>query len=273
LSGPVTRPSIVHRILAEHIDDGKAIFSAEEAHHLVRVLRLRPGDPFVAHDGKGGVYLCRLHKRQDLEPGYRRRRHHQTEPVWEGEIVRTLTNRMESPLSICLGQSLIKKDKFEWVIQKAVELGVSEIVPLISWRTEIRTEEGGVEHRMKRWQKILVEAFKQSARSRLPRLNEPVRLAIFLERWQADLRFVLDEQEGIHLRDVLRTKPGASSCLFLVGPEGGWDERDRVIMRSHAVTPVHLGSRILRTETAPITVMSILQYELGDLGPAETNNQ
>jgi 16S rRNA (uracil1498-N3)-methyltransferase len=262
----MNRHRTVHRVLAERIDDGKAVLSEEESHHLVRVLRLRPGDTFVAHDGKGGVYLCRLRKPEEPELDYGRRRAREV-PVWVGEIVRALPNRTESPLSICLAQSLIKKDKFEWVIQKAVELGVTEIVPLITWRTEVRPDEEGVEHRMRRWRKILVEAFKQSGRSRLPLLNEPVTLEAFLGQWQAELRFVLDEQGGTHLRDILRTGKAVTSCLFLIGPEGGWDERDRVVLRSHGVTAVHLGPRVLRTETAPVSVMSILQYELGDLGP------
>jgi 16S rRNA (uracil1498-N3)-methyltransferase len=241
----------VHRVIAQLIEDDKVLLSEEESHHLVRVLRVRPGDIFMAHDGKGGIYRCRLAK----GPG-----------GWHGEIVEKVESQTESALSICLAQSLIKKDKFEWVIQKAVELGIEAIIPVISWRTEIRLDEGGLSHKMQRWEKIVAEAFKQSGRKVLPTLHAPLPLETFLQNWSADLRFVLDEAGGVPLRSLLQEKRSARSCYFLVGPEGGWDERDRQLLSTHGVTAVQLGKRVLRTETCPITVLSILQYELGDLG-------
>jgi 16S rRNA (uracil1498-N3)-methyltransferase len=244
-------PNAVHRVIAQSIEDETVILPDDESHHLVRVLRARPGDEFLAHDGKGAIFRCRLVKGPD---------------GWRGEILEKLESRTESALSICLGQSLIKKDKFEWVIQKAVELGINEIVPLISWRTEVRPDDGGVSHKMQRWEKIVAEAFKQSARGVLPRLHTPVPLEEFLQDWSADLRFVLDEAGGVGLRSFLKERKPVASCLFVVGPEGGWDDRDRELFTAHDVTAVHLGERILRTETCPVTVLSILQYELGDLG-------
>ncbi len=241
----------MNRVIARLIEDDKVLLSEEESHHLVRVLRSRPGDIFLAHDGKGCVFRCRLAK----GPG-----------GWHGEIVDKIESRTESNLSICLAQSLIKKDKFEWVIQKAVELGIAEIVPVISWRTEVRPDEGAMSHRMQRWEKIVAEAFKQCGRDVLPRLHTPVALETFLESWSADVRFVLDEAGGVSLRALLEEKRSARSCLFIVGPEGGWDERDRQLFAAHGVTAVHVGKRVLRTETCPIAVLSILQYELGDLG-------
>lgn len=241
----------MHRVIAHLIEDDKVLLSEEESHHLVRVLRVRPGDSFMAHDGKGGIYRCRLAK----GPG-----------GWHGEIVEKVESQTESALSICLAQSLIKKDKFEWVVQKAVELGIEAIVPVISWRTEIRLDEGGLSHKMQRWEKIVAEAFKQSGRKVLPTLHTPLPLETFLQNWSADLRFVPDEAGGVPLRSLLQEKRSARSCYFLVGPEGGWDERDRQLFSTHGVTAVQLGKRVLRTETCPITVLSILQYELGDLG-------
>lgn len=242
----------MHRVIAGAIQqDDTILLSEEESHHLVRVLRARPGDSFFAYDGKGSIFKCRLAK----GPG-----------GWHGEILEKLESQAESRLSICLAQSLIKKDKFEWVIQKAVELGVKEIVPVISWRTEVRPDEGSVSHKMQRWEKIVAEAFKQSCRGVLPRLHTPMPVESFLQNWSADLRFVLDEAGGVRLRTLLQEKKSAQSCLFLVGPEGGWDDRDRQLFTAHGVTAVNLGDRVLRTETCPITVLSILQYELGDLG-------
>lgn len=227
------------------------LLPADESRYLVRVLRLRPGDCFLAHDGKGGVFRCQLIR----ESG-----------GWQGEIVEKVESQTESAVPICLAQSLIKKDKFEWVIQKAVELGIDEIVPLISWRTEVRLDEAGLSHKMQRWEKITAEAFKQCGRNVLPTLHTPVSLEAFLQNWSADLRFVLDEAGGSPLRSLLGGKTSVRSCYFVVGPEGGWDERDRKLFADYCVTPVQLGKRVLRTETCPITVLSILQYELGDLG-------
>ncbi len=241
----------MHRVIAHLIEDDTVLLSEEEAHHLVRVLRVRPGDNFLAHDGKGGIFRCRLVKGP---------------AGWHGKIVERVESRTESTLSICLAQSLIKKDKFEWVIQKAVELGIEEIVPVISWRTEVRLDDGGLSHKMQRWEKIVAEAFKQSGREVLPTLHTPVPLETFLQNWSAELQFVLDEADGVRLRSLLHQKTSVRSCYFIVGPEGGWDERDRQLFAAHGVTAVQLGKRVLRTETCPITVLSILQYELGDLG-------
>jgi len=238
-------------VLIQQIEEETVLLSDEESHHLVRVLRARPGDCFLAHDGKGAIFRCRLAK----GPG-----------GWQGEILEKVASQVESAVSICLAQSLIKKDRFEWVIQKAVELGIDEIAPVISWRTEVRLHEGGLSHKMQRWEKIVAEAFKQSGRAVLPRLRAPVPLATFLEDRSADLRFVLDETEGVRLRSFLRGAGSIRSCYFVVGPEGGWDDRDRELFAAHGVSAVHLGKRVLRTETCPITVLSILQYELGDLG-------
>ena len=241
----------MHRVLAEKIEDQRALLDEEETHHLVRVLRLRPGDRFLAYDGKGQVHLCAL-AREGTQ--------------WFGELVAPVESRSESNLQLILAQSLIKKDKFEWVIQKAVELGVREIVPFRSWRTEVLPERDAIEHRMRRWRKIVVDAFKQSGRTELPLLHEPVELSECLEKWRADLVLALDESGNLPLRDVINSRQAATSCLFFVGPEGGWDDRDRALFDAKAVPRVSLGQRILRTETAPVAVLAILQYELGDLG-------
>ncbi|RPJ87231.1 MAG: 16S rRNA (uracil(1498)-N(3))-methyltransferase [Acidobacteria bacterium] len=244
-------PKPVHRVIAQQIEEDCVLLSEAESHHLVRVLRVRPGDICLAHDGKGSIFRCRLVRGPE---------------GWQGDILEKVESQTESAFSICLAQSLIKKDKFEWVIQKAVELGIDQLVPVISWRTEVRLDEGGLSHKMQRWQKIVAEAFKQSGRKMLPTLQMPVPLEAFLQNWSAELRFVLDEAGGVPLRSLLEEKRTARSCYFLVGPEGGWDERDRQLFAAHGVTPVQLGKRVLRTETCPIAVLSILQYELGDLG-------
>ncbi len=221
----------------------------DELHHLVRVRRSQVGDTFVGLDGTGKVCLCSL-EREDAQ--------------WYGRIL-GIEEVPESPLRLTLGQALIKKDRFEWVIQKATELGVSRIVPLVSTRTELQFTPQRQAKRMQRWRKILLEAVKQCGSARIPGLSDPTGLEACLSESQAQLKLVLDERGTTDLKWLLENNRDKLSVLVLVGPEGGWDDQDRVLFEQHDVSMVHLGPRILRTETAPVTVLSILQYELGDL--------
>ena len=120
---------------------------------------------------------------------------------------------------------------------------------------------------MKRWRKILLEAVKQCGRPHVPELAHPIALEEFLEGATAGLKLVLDEKGKCSLKELIQENRQATSCLVIVGPEGGWDETDRLLFRKKEVPSVSLGARILRAETAPVTILSILQYELGDLSP------
>ncbi len=120
---------------------------------------------------------------------------------------------------------------------------------------------------MKRWRKILVEAIKQCGRPHVPKLAHPIALEEFLDGASAELKLVLDEKGEFSLKELIQGNRQATSCLVIVGPEGGWDETDRLLFQQKKVPSVSLGARILRAETAPGTILSILQYELGDLSP------
>ena len=240
----------MYRALIEIDEGGTVLLSEEELHHLVRVRRAKSGHPFVGLDGRGSSFLCALE---------------QSPRGWVGRIVRPLTDPRESPLKVTLGQALIKKDKFEWVVQKAAELGVSEIVPLLTERTELRLEGSRTARRMERWQRILEGTIKQCGRARVPMLSDPVEVTDFLSGNDSPLKLALDEGQGYSLKEVIEQNGEVSCCAVLVGPEGGWDDRDREILHNRKVVPVHLGPRILRAETAAVTILSILQYELGDL--------
>ena len=121
--------------------------------------------------------------------------------------------------------------------------------------------------RMKRWHKILLEAVKQCGRAQIPQLASPMGLREFLCTSSEDFKLVLDEKGGLSLKELIDSHRDAVSCLVIVGAEGGWDESDRQLLREQGVPAVNLGARILRAETAPVTILSILQYELGDLFP------
>lgn len=242
----------MYRALIEKVDlkAGTASLGGDEAHHLNRVRRQKEGDPFLGLDGQGGLYRCRL-RRQGRE--------------WGAEIVERLHGDTESPLHVVLAQALVKKDKFEWVIQKATELGVSRIVPLITERTEVRPRPKSAERKMRRWNKILIDALKQSGRLNLPLLEEPRDLAQFCERDQSEARLVLDEEGDLAWsRAVEAFSSPPAGCTVYIGPEGGWDDRDRQIFAAHALPRIHLGPRTLRTETAPVCALTLLQHTWGD---------
>ena len=166
----------MYRAYIEKFDQEEVILAQDELHHLVRVRRAKSGDFFLGLDGKGKTFLCRLQRKNQ---------------VWSGWIIKEVEQPMESDLRVILSQALLKKDKFELVVQKATELGVTEIVPLVTERTEIRLDDFKTERRMKRWKRILMEAVKQTGRTSVPELSPPVSLEDFVSAKSASLQFFL----------------------------------------------------------------------------------
>jgi len=242
------------RLLIERVEGGKAFLNENEIHHLTRVFRAREGDAFEGLDAEGRKYRCELAK----EAG-----------KWFGVVLSTLEETSESPLRITLAQALIKKNKFEWVIQKAVELGVAEIIPIITERTEVRLSGPREEKKLLRWQRIIEESVKQSGRSVIPTLASPVSLDRLLDQKSGTFSIVMDEAGGADPKSLLREQIFPLSCLVLIGPEGGWGDCDRRLFSTHCTVSINLGPRILRTETASVVALSLLQYELGDLGGSQ----
>ena len=154
----LNRLSTMHRVMVQKVDENRVVLPEEEAHHLVRVLRARPGETFLGLDGMGKLYLCQLEREPEQ---------------WVGRVVEEVVEEQESPLKVILAQAIGKKDRFEWVIQKAVELGAAEIVPLISYYSKVKLNQERAERRVQRWRKIVLEAVKQSRRSRIPKADLP----------------------------------------------------------------------------------------------------
>jgi 16S rRNA (uracil1498-N3)-methyltransferase len=241
----------MRRHLIDRVEGGKAFLNENELHHLTRVLRAREGDLFEGLDSHGNRYRCDLRR----DGG-----------GWYGKILGSVTGSCESPVRITLAQALIKKSKFEWVVQKAVELGVMEIVPVQTERTEVRLNHQREDRKMQRWQRILEEAVKQSGRTVLPAVSAPVQLEELLNRESDSPCLVMDEEGGTDLKGLSKKLAGLNSVIVLIGPEGGWGVRDRELFSIHSAISVNLGPRILRTETASVVALSLLQYEFGDLG-------
>jgi 16S rRNA (uracil1498-N3)-methyltransferase len=226
----------------------------EEANHLARVLRLGPGAQVVVFDGCGHEYATVVER---LET--------------EGVVCRILFDvAPQSPptVSITLGQGLPKAEKFDWVIQKTTELGVSAIVPLITDRVIPHLSGSHLARKVGRWERLAREACKQSRRATVPHLRPPTPLEVFLTSCQsAELKLVLWEGEETRLlRTILAASTPVASVAVVVGPEGGLTPQEVARGEAYGFLAAGLGKRILRTETAGVVAVALLQYRFGDLG-------
>lgn len=171
----------------------------------------------------------------------------------------------ESSLEIILLQALPEKERMELIIQKATELGVSAILPFQSEKSISLKEREAKQKKAHRWQHIAVKAVQQSRRAKVPRVGECRTFREVLVDCRGDgLKILLWEKEGENLKSVLRRHPAQKSYV-MVGPEGGFTQREVNSAKAEGFIPIKLGQRILRTETAAIALVGILQYELGDL--------
>lgn len=228
---------------------------AGEAHHLARVLRLVAGARVFVFDGAGVEYECEVARvaRHEVELN----------------LLRRLDDVVESPLRLTLAQALIKGDKFDWVIQKATELGVTRIVPLATEHSDVKLVKGRAEERaeqrLQRWRRISLEALKQCGRRRLVEICEPATFDDFCGSATQGARLILSERGGGSLAEVAAQLQGAERLSLCVAPEGGWSETEMRKASSCGFTPVSLGSRILRTETAAIAAVALAQHLFGDM--------
>jgi 16S rRNA (uracil1498-N3)-methyltransferase len=226
----------------------------DEAAHLARVLRLGPGAQVVVFDGRGHEYVTLVER---LE----------TEDV-VCRIVHDAAMQPAPVISITLGQGLPKAEKFAWVIQKTTELGVAEIVPLITDRVIPHILQPSMARKVGRWEKLAREACKRSGRATVPYLWPPTPLETFYASCQrAELKLVLWEAEDTRLlRTVLAASEQVASVAVVVGPEGGLTPQEAARGEAYGFLAVGLGKRILRTETAGVVAIALLQYRFGDLG-------
>ncbi|WP_394686581.1 16S rRNA (uracil(1498)-N(3))-methyltransferase [uncultured Xanthomonas sp.] len=219
------------------------------ANHLLRVLRLREGDPCVLFNGDGCDYPAEL-----LQAGKRNAsvRIGAAQPVDN-----------ESPLAITLLQGVARGEKMDLILQKATELGVAAIVPVWAERTEVKLDAARVDKRVAHWRSVVISACEQSGRARVPQLSAPLALAD-AARAAADspCRLILDPQGEHRLRSLTI---GGAAATIAIGPEGGWSPRDRATLEAAGFVGLRLGPRILRTETAGLAAIAALQAHHGDL--------
>ncbi len=217
----------------------------EKARYLVTVLRCRTGDPLLIHDEKGNVYSATVAGVTNKEVS--------------AEVIGKIDLQAESPLNITLYQGLLKGEKMDLVIQKATELGVSEIVPVVTERCQVRQT-----RKLGRWTKIAEEASRQAGRNIVPLIGET---AEFKEMIAASSRdgIIFWEQGGEELGVVLNRFKGSLNISLFTGPEGGFSEAEVGAASEKGFVRATLGRRILRAETAAITAVAITQFALGDM--------
>jgi len=241
------------RVRADAVSGEHVRFDAEEAHHLVRVLRLGAGDVVQALDGAGHALTVRLTRVAGRTA--------------EGTIVERVERRVESPLDLTLAQGIPKGDKLERIIRMATELGVSRIVPLITERTISRGDSSHWIHRLDRCRRVAREAATQSGRAVIPEVEPPRGLGEWLAEPQpSGLLLCFWEGEEAGLATVL--SPGVDRATVIIGPEGGLSEAEVARLRSAGAVVAGLGPRILRVETAGPVALALLQARCGDLDSA-----
>jgi 16S rRNA (uracil1498-N3)-methyltransferase len=245
------------RFFVEHFDANSAVLRGAEADHLGRVLRAEAGQLYELSDGRH-VWLGRVERVALSKRGENRIEFALVEPL----------PAPEPSLRIHLLLSLIKFDRFEWCLEKATELGATEVVPLAAARSD-KALIGAAEKRQTRWERIILESAQQSRRLRPPSIHgrQPPQEAF--ASCSAKVKILLSERrEAPPIRDVLRqTVPAAVAAPLVaalaIGPEGGWTAEEMTAGRAAGFAEASLGENILRTETAVLAAMSILDFALG----------
>ncbi len=243
----------------EQFENEKVRILGEDARHISRVMRGRAGDQIIVCDGVLRVVLAEL------------------EIVEQSEVIAVvleeIAEKNEARFRVSIAQSLPKGDKLETVIQKCTEIGADAFVPFLSERTVVQYDAKKEEKRLQRWSKIAKEAAEQSHRSRIPVIKQPLTYKQLLKTFgDYDLvLFCYEKENGLQLRDAVRPfaesrQESEANVLLVVGPEGGFAEREADEAEAAGAKITGLGKRILRAETAGMAALSCILYESGEMG-------
>jgi 16S rRNA (uracil1498-N3)-methyltransferase len=229
----------------ESFRENAITLDGDETRHLRDVLRLRAGDEVSVFDGVGCEFTCSI-----IEVGKKRT---------ELRVIEKISpTSPESPLDITLAATVLNGEKYDLVIQKAVELGVKALIPLQTIRGDVKVKDAA--KRLERWRRIALEATKQSGRAKLMRIAEPATFDSIIAASNENI-VLFSERDGADFSTIVADK----KITALIGPKGGWDDSELEAARAGAVSIITLGGRILRAETAAISITAILQYKFGDL--------
>lgn len=243
------------RTIRIHVDAGlsagtEIILPGQAAAHVTRVLRLRAGDAVSLFNGNGNDYAAEL-----IAAGSREVR---------ARVLEAAANGLESPLRIVLAQALARGEKMDWIVQKATELGVAEIVPLVTARSEVKLDDSRARKRLEHWRAVAISACEQSGRARVPVIGTVQPLREWLPSLGADApatRLALLPEGETRVREL---RAIADTAVLAIGPEGGFDEADSALLRDAGFKGLRLGPRVLRTETAGVAAIAALQALFGD---------
>jgi 16S rRNA (uracil1498-N3)-methyltransferase len=217
--------------------------------HIARVLRLRAGDALTLFNGQGGEYAGSI------------------EEIRRDTVVVSVLERREvdreSPYQLTLAQGISRGERMDWVVQKATELGVWRIAPIFTERSVVQLDEKQASRKIQHWRSIAVAACEQSGRNRVPEITQPVGLYEMLEhRRSSGTALLLSPSAPLRIADIANA--GADTTV-LIGPEGGLADVEQEAAVKSGFTPVRLGPRVLRTETAAVCALTLLQQKFGDL--------
>jgi 16S rRNA (uracil1498-N3)-methyltransferase len=222
------------------------VLAEAQSHYLSKVLRMQAGRELILFNGEGGEYkaeISAVHKKHV--------------DIFVKDF--SLENR-QSHLQLELAIGVSRGERMDWVLQKATELGVTKITPLMTERTEVKLGGERADKKMEHWQQILISACEQCQRNILPELSEPKLFSEWISECDAELKFVLHHRDNKGLPQNKSTQ----SVALLIGPEGGLDDDEIAQAIAQKFSPLTLGPRVLRTETAPVAAISLVQYLWGD---------
>lgn len=247
----------MHRFFVspDNIKDNMVYIDAAQARHIEKVLRLKPGDSVLVFDGSGIEYQVKLLGREN--------------DMLRAEIEKENVRQQTPAVKLTLVQGIAKGDKMDTIIQKAVEIGVSAVIPMQSEHTVVCLEGEKVEKKRQRWQAIAREACKQCRRNIVPEIKPVVDFSSLMLQNENPAIMLYENEEKIRLRAILkeaRHRFKENEIFLLVGPEGGFSRQEVQQAKSHNIILAGLGPGILRTETAGLVAASIILYEYGDLG-------
>lgn len=229
----------------ENLENENVFLNEEETRHLRDVLRLREKEKVKVFDGENREFICEIEKIEKRQTVLK-------------IVEETAPSAPSSDLYLTLAAATLKGEKFDLVIQKAVELGVKNFVPLVTKRCDVKIKDA--EKKLERWNKIALEACKQSGRAELMKIKMPFDFDEFIQIANGT-KILFSERGGARFSEILETE----KITAVVGSEGGWEETEIEAAKKNDFQIITFGGRILRAETAAISVAAILQHRFGDL--------
>ena len=226
--------------------NGEITLDADETRHLRDVLRLKSGEEVSVFDGTGREFICSINEIGKKDTRLK--------------IIKEIAPASpESPLEITIAATVLNGEKYDLIIQKSVELGVTTLVPLNTIRCDVKAKDAV--KRLDRWRRIALEATKQCGRAKLMTIAEPVAFEQFIADSKKENVVLFSERDGSDFSTISANK----KITAFYGPKGGWDDSELELARKNNVNIVTLGGRILRAETAAIAITAILQHRFGDI--------